>query len=230
MKLTLEEQLAGQGTLSIECNEELQKKNEFATFVQEDFPTFLRLLRGLSKEDQELMLSYYVLSKPQYTLAPLFHSTQTIMSFRLCMAEKKLSAVVLFGVNPTAEAMAPILEAIGTENLLNVPLSRLVADYATTRSFQRVANIHQIHRPDIRRSMSRSWKILIESKDHREMALGAYLHGLVDKAHSSGRGYSARKMAKMGYIYRKDPVILGQFVLKADDPDFDVVLTARANN
>src|SRR5208337_4356445 len=111
-----------------------------------------------------------------------------------------------------------------------MPLSKVIDAYAKTRNFQRVAEIYHLHRPDIRRAMSRASKALMLSKNGRELALGAFLHGLIDKASASGQGYSKRKLAKQCHIFKTDSPILGRFAIDVNDPDFDVLLTARANH
>jgi hypothetical protein len=79
--------------------------------------------------------------------------------------------------------------------------------------------------------MSRASKALMLSKNGRELALGAFLHGLIDKASASGQGYSKRKLAKQCHIYIKMPDILGKFSIDVNDPDFDkYLLVARANH
>jgi hypothetical protein len=101
--------------------------------------------------------------------------------------------------------------------------------YEQSRSFQKVADAYGLHRPDIRRAMSRAAKQLNESKDGNEAALGAFIHGLIDKASASGQGFSKRKLAKQCHIYRADPPILGEFRINIMDPHFDHLFTSRAN-
>lgn len=228
MLLTEEEQLEGATTISLETQSDLAE-DDILTFVQENFPEFLKFLRYLKKEDQELLLSYYLLSKTQNTLAIIHKSTQTVCSFRIRMAVKTLACFIMMGT-PTTENMHEILEGASLENSLgSVPLSEIIDLYAKTRSFQRIAEVHHLHRPDIRRAMSRASKALMESKVAQEHALGAYIHSLIDKANPSGVGYSKRKMQKLGHLYRCDPPILGEFRIKVEDPDFDHMFVSRAN-
>jgi hypothetical protein len=58
------------------------------------------------------------------------------------------------------------------EHSLTQPLSNIVEMYAMTRSFQRVAEVLSLHRPDIRGVMSIASKALVESRDNRHKALG----------------------------------------------------------
>lgn len=226
--LTEEEQLEGATTISLETCGDLQE-DDILTYVLENFQEFLRTLRYLKKEDQELLLSYYLLSKTQNTLATIHKSTQTVCSFRIRMAVKTLACFIMMG-EPTVENMRAILAGAGLEDSLGaVGLSAVVDLYARTRSFQRIAEAHRLHRPDIRRAMSRASKKLMESKDPHEHALGAYVHSLIDKANPSGTGYSKRKVSKLGHIYRSDSPILGEFRVNVQDRDFDQWFVSRAN-
>ena len=226
--LTEEEQLEGCTTISLETQQDLSEE-DILTYVLENFSEFLKMLRFLKKEDQELLLSYYLLSKTQNTLAIIHKSTQTVCSFRIRMAVKTLACFIMMG-EPTVDRMHDILTRAGLEKSLDkIDLSEIIDLYAKTRSFQRIAEVHHLHRPDIRRAMSRASKQLMESKDAQEHALGAYIHSLIDKANPSGVGYSKRKVSKLGHIYRTDPALLGEFRIKVEDPDFDHMFVSRAN-
>jgi hypothetical protein len=228
MLLTEEEQLHGMSCIGLETQPELSE-DDILTYVLDHFSEFLRMLRHLKKEDQELLLSYYLLSKTQNTLAIIHKSTQTVCSFRIRMAVKTLACFIMMG-EPTVERMHEILTRAGLEGSLDkINLSEIIDLYAKTRSFQRIAEVHHLHRPDIRRAMSRASKQLMESKDAQEHALGAYIHSLIDKANPSGVGYSKRKMQKLGHIYRVDPALLGEFRIKVEDPEFEHMFVSRAN-
>jgi len=228
MLLTDEEALAGNTTISLETQGNLIE-DDILTYIQENFSKFIKMIRYLSKEDQELLLSYYMLSKTQNILAEIHKSTQTACSFYIRMAIKKLGTFLLLG-EPTVEILHDILSKVGLENSLEkVELSKVVKLYEQTRSFQKVAEAYGLHRPDIRRAMSKAAKQLNESRDGNEVALGAYIHGLIDKASASGQGYSKRKLAKQCHIYRHDPTILGSFRVDVTDPHFDHLFTSRAN-
>jgi len=234
MMLTEEDQLEGQTTISLETCNDLQD-TDVLSFIQERFADFLVTLRFLSKEDQELLLSYYILSKTQNTLALIHKSTQTVCSFRLRQAVKRIGTFMLLGA-PTEDVMRGVFEKAGLEGALppnvrgeQVGLSKAVAMYERTRSFQQVADAFGLHRPDIRRAMSRAAKQLSEAHDARGIALGAFIHGLIDKASASGQGFSKRKLGKMCHTYRTDPDILGMFRIDVTHPDFRSVFTSRAN-
>lgn len=224
-----EESLEGNTLISLESQADMAEE-DILTYIQENFAGFLRILRSLKKEDQELLLSYYLLSKTQNTLATIHKSTQTVCSFRIRMAVKTLGTFIMMGGAPTVETMHEILTKAGLEDSLKpIGLSKIVDEYVKCRNFQRIAEVHKLHRPDIRRAMSRASKQLLDSKDPQEHALGAYIHSLIDKANPAGQGYSKRKVAKQCHIYRTDPAILGDFRIRVDDPDFRHIFVSRAN-
>ena len=228
MLLDEDEQLAGCTTISLETQMDMTE-DDILTYVLENFSEFLRKLRYLKKEDQELLLSYYLLSKTQNCLAIVHKSTQTVCSFRIRMAVKTLACFIMMG-EPTPERMHETLVQAGLETSLGkLELSKAVDLYSKTRSFQRIAELHKLHRPDIRRAMSRASKQLMESKNTQEHALGAYIHSLIDKANPSGVGYSKRKVSKLGHIYRTDPALLGEFRIRVEDKDFEHMFVSRAN-
>jgi hypothetical protein len=145
------------------------------------------------------------------------------------MAIKTLCAFIMMG-EPSVDKMHEILVHEGLEEGLdNLPLSECIDLYAKTRSFQRIAEVYHLHRPDIRRAMSRASKQLMESGEAQSHALGAYIHSLIDKANPSGVGYSKRKVSKLGHIYVRDPDTLGEFRVNVSAPDFDAWFVSRAN-
>lgn len=229
MLLSDEDSLEGKTLISLESQSDLAEE-DILTYVQENFAGFLTMLRSLKKEDQELLLSYYLLSKTQNTLATIHKSTQTVCSFRIRMAVKTLGTFIMMGGAPTVEMMHEILTRAGLEDSLKkIELSKVVDLYVRTHNFQKISELHHLHRPDIRRAMSRASKQLMESKDPQEHALGAYMHSLIDKANPAGQGFSKRKLAKQCHIYRTDPKILGEFRIDVLDPDFGHMFVSRAN-
>jgi hypothetical protein len=143
-----EEALEGGTLVSIETVEDQQQEEDIWVWLQEHFAEFLRLLRHLSREDQELLLSYYLLGKTQSSLATIHHSTQTVCSFKIRMAVKNLGVFLMMG-EPTQEAMHNILVSVNLEYTgpLKIPLSQLIWEYAWCRDFDRLAKTHQLHRP-----------------------------------------------------------------------------------
>ena len=227
--LTEDEALEGCTTISLETCADLAEE-DILSFINENFAQFLKTLRYLKREDQELLLSYYCLSKTQNTLALIHKSTQTVCSFRIRMAVKTLGTFMLVGGEPTEELLHEVLEKAGFENSLEkAPLSTIVMEYVRTRNFQQVANHFGLHRPDVRRAMSRASKALMESKDGKEAATAAWVHSLIDKSNPIGTGYSKRKLQKEGHLYRTDPDILGQFTVPIESAEFETWFVSRAN-
>jgi hypothetical protein len=238
LQLSEDEWLENASTVSLETQEDLVE-GDILVFVRENFASFIKAVRFLSKDDTELLLSYYVLGKSQNVIAPLFQTTQTICSVRLRQAVQRLGAILMFGT-PTQEVMAEILTKAGLEETewaggyckskIKMLLSKVIAAYAQTRNFSTVANAYRIHRPAIRRTLSETSKKLRASNDSREVALGSYIHGLVDKANTKETGLTKRQLNKQTNVYRRDPAILGEFRVSVDDPNFEHVFTAKANN
>ena len=95
-------------TISLETQSDLSK-DSIGMSLRDNFGQFLPLLRQLNVEDYEMFLSYYFLKKPQWCLAKLYQSTQTLCSFRIRMALKKLGIVTLYQGEPPVEALDAIL-------------------------------------------------------------------------------------------------------------------------
>ena len=227
IRLDEETALEGGATISLETQTDMAE-SDVLTYIEDHLPEFLHNLRYLSKEDQELLLGYYILAKTQTSLALLHRSTQTLCSSRIRLAMKKMGTFIILGL-PTPAVMRPVFEECGIENLLKKPLSEVVDLYAKTRSFQRVAEVLGLHRPEVRRVLSQVPKTLTAFGDIRMKALGAYVFDLVDKASASGQGFSRRKMAKQGHIYVQTSNLLGDFRIDVTSKGFDQIFVSRAN-
>jgi DNA-directed RNA polymerase specialized sigma subunit len=93
MLLTDEEALEGNTTLSLETLD-IGEEDTFQ-FIQQNFGLFLKAIRCLKSEDQERLLSYYLLSKTQTTLAKIHKTTQTQCSTMLRMSIKALGSYMM---------------------------------------------------------------------------------------------------------------------------------------
>jgi len=217
-------------TVSLETQNDLIEEH-ISLYIKDNFKDFLRILRSISNEDQELLLSYYIANKPQWCLAKIYRSTQTICSFKIRMAVKKLGATIIYGEKPDINIMQKVLEDNNLEFLLkDVRTSVLIDDYRKYRSFQIVSKKNKVHRPDVRRVLSQVSKTLLDKTDEKSLSLGAMVYGLIDKASANGQGYSKRKIDKISYLFRSDPNILGSFYIDVQDPNFDNILVSRANH
>ncbi len=234
--LTEEQALEGNILISLEAQADLVEDN-IVTYITGNFAQFLTALRSLKAEDQDLLLSYYLTGNTQSTLAQLHHTTQTVCSFRLRMAVKALGTYLMMG-QPSEETLRELFSRTGFEDSLHtqdeamavVPLSKVCLEYAQLQNFQTVATLYKLHRPDVRRAMSRASKALKDSTEPQEAAVAAWIHSMIDKASPTGTGVSKRKAATQGNMYLHDPVILGDFRVKIDDPGFGALFVSRANN
>lgn len=223
------EDYQGDHTLSLETQADIVSQS-IISYIHDNFGKFMEFLKFLSFEDQELLLSYYLLGKTQWSIARLHGSTQTICSFKLRLAMKRLGTYILMGM-PSADKIHLILEKVGTTHFTeSIRYADLIDLYAKTRSFKAVALQYGVKRPDVRRALSGLSKQLLAAKDAPTLALGAYVFGLIDKASAQGRGLSQRERAKICPIYRRDPAMLGDFVVNVASEDFDHLLVSRANN
>jgi hypothetical protein len=239
--LSDEEALAGGTTISCETTDEFGV-DDIYIYCQEHFADWLRVIRVLSREHQELLLSYYLLGKTQQVLAGIVSSTQTVCSFRIRMAVKLAGTYLMMGGTPDEATMRTILLKAGLENgLKTVPLSEVIAVFAQCRSFQKIATVYHLHRPDVRRAMSRASKSLLGGDRHNKdestatgspenLALGAYIFNLIDKADPSNVGTTKRQKAKTARcVVRVDPPCTGEFRVAVNDPGWDSLFVSRAN-
>lgn len=239
--LTEEEQLLGQTLISLETTEEFGE-DDFYVYSREHFAEWLKMLRRLPQEQQELLLSYYLVGKTQNVLAKLWSSTQTVCSFRIRMAVKLVGTYIMMGGTPDEEQMSKILTGAGLEHSLpNAPLSEVIALFAHCRSFAQVAATYRACRPTVRRAMSQAAKKLrggdytdsdCNEKHVRpeELALGVYIFTLIDKADPVGKGFSCRKKAKTARcIVLREPAATGEFRIDCKDSGFDALFVSRAN-
>jgi hypothetical protein len=234
MQLTPEEALHGEVTVSLETQRE-RVKNDFDDVLRSNLPMMLKIIRNLSREDQEMLLSYHMLRKSQAAMARIYpRKTQTIASYQLRRAGLTLGAYLLFGTPITKEAIAPVLVKAGCEeNKLerydrqgtrSIKTSYLIETYAKVRDWQRMAEGLHIFKPEIRRTLSRTSKVLLKwGDDTKALALGAYIFNLI--AYTSR---TKKSLSKQGHVYMTDPLALGSFVIDVNDPAFEEKFTARA--
>jgi hypothetical protein len=86
MRLSNEKALEGDTLCSVETQDE--KTTGLLSYVANNPSGFVQTRRYLSKEDQEILIGYYLLHKPQHALASLHGSTQTLTSSRIRAAVK----------------------------------------------------------------------------------------------------------------------------------------------
>jgi len=225
--------LEGSQLLSMECGEEDEEETKAYVYLCENFSSFMRYLRYLSAENQEILLSYFMLGKTQTILATINQSTQTCTSSRIRMVTRELCCYMQFGGIPSPKQIKDELTAHKLNVLVDkkARLDECIVEYRRVRDFAVVARKWDLHRPAIRRSTRAACASLLEMKDDpRASSLGAYLHNMIDKAAPSGGGLSKRQRCKLGDVYRRDPQMLGDFRWRIDSGDFKQhAFVSRAN-
>jgi hypothetical protein len=200
---------------------------DIPSFIDAHFGDFLRHVRFLDAEDQEIVLGYYLLQKTQATLAVLHASTQTLTGARVRMAMQKIGTSLVLGI-PTPKLLAELFMEIGMEDTLDKPLSEVVDLYRRSRSFQRCAEVTGLRRQTLRRAIIDATAALNRSTDSRQQALGVYMSDLINKADAKHSGVTAQERAKQAHILFSDPKVLGEFRIDVEDPGFDSLFTSRA--
>jgi hypothetical protein len=258
MLLDTGEALEGNTTISVETGETTNETRAYQ-FITDNSAVFLRCLRSCRPEDQELVLSYYVLGVSQTHIGRIAHDSQTNISFRMRQAVKALCAMLLLGGVPTEDRMHAILERAGRESvslLIKAPatgcpalkrsmnLSMLIMEFVRSGSYERVAKSFKVHRPEVKRALRSTVNTLCgpsfscsahsagtSDYDPETQALAAWLWMLTDKRDPWGvNRYSARQERKTASVsYFNDPEILGNFRVRVDDPDFEKMFCSRAN-
>jgi hypothetical protein len=114
-RLSDEQSMAGETNISAETCVDLVD-DDLAVYINNNFSSFLKWLRFLSNEDQDLLLAYYTLAKSQRSLAIVHSSTQTIMSHLIRRAAQKLCAHMMWNGRPSVEVMRTILTKSGLED------------------------------------------------------------------------------------------------------------------
>jgi hypothetical protein len=177
-------------------------------------------------------MSYYLLGKPQWCLAKLYRSTQTLCSFRIRMARKKLGIITMYQGAPPVSALTAILTEHGLNDLIpGISTATLIDEYRKRRSFSAVAAFLTLHRPDVRRALTKAATGLMEDSNEEHAAIGAYIHGMIDKASITGAGYSVKKISRHAHLHKSDPTAVGAFRIDVTDPAFqEHVMVSRASN
>ena len=110
MQIDQQDALEARACVSIETYE---TETDILNFIQDNFSDFLRYLRYLSREDQELLMSYFLLGKAQHTLGALRQAQQSRVSVHVRTAIQTLGTYIIMGGKPTPDCMAEIFAAVG---------------------------------------------------------------------------------------------------------------------
>ena len=220
-----EDWLAGSTLLSVESASEEFSEDHLSIFVQQNFHSFMTYLAYLSSADRDILLSLFVLGSSQTQLGDILQYTQTVCSFRWRVAAKKLGFFVLMQGHPTREQMEAILAKAGQD----IAVANYVRLYREHGSYGAVAAELKLHRPDVRRGISVASKAMLDSQDHAEAGLGAYLFGLIDSKAASGTGKSKAALRHGSLHAVRDPDCLGYFRIDVGDAGFGKMFMAKSS-
>lgn len=115
--LSDEDALKGETLISAESDSS-QQQADLLIFCDQQPEAFFKLLRHLSPTAQEQIVSYYILAATQNRLAPLWCSTQTLLSCLLRRATKTFCAALVFGEGISQDQIREVLEEAGLEEQL----------------------------------------------------------------------------------------------------------------
>lgn len=225
--------LAGNELISAEAQFGMQEEDILA-YITEHFADFLRYVRALSLQDQELLLSYYCLGKTQTDLAHFMHTSQTMCSSGIRLAVRALLATMVFGAVPTADALEPVLARAGMLKVdfegVTADMSEVLEEYQRCRSFFDIAVKYGMRRPAIRRTIKRvSLLLREETREPKEQALGWWMFRLMERANPRGRGENPRQQWKSRDMDARVPGVCGKFDIDIEAKNFDLLFAAHAN-
>jgi hypothetical protein len=121
------------------------------------------------------------------------------------------------------------MEAILAKAGQDIAVANYVRLFREHGSYGAVANALKLHRPDVRRGISVASKAMMDSRDHAEAGLGAYLHGLIDSKAASGTGKSKAAARRKTKREARDPDCLGYFRIDVGDAGFGKMFMAKSS-
>lgn len=189
---------------------------EFADFHPEKF---FAVLRKLSPECQDVILSTYQLNKCQTSVAKAVDRTQTVVSQILRVARLEFGAYIMCGGEPPWATIA----SVGGESVADI-----VEAYRECGSFSAAGEQLGLRRVDVRRALSETAKRLLESNGAIQQAVGAYLHSTVFDKNPNGTGVKKRRTRLAGLKFVSDPECLGDFRVRIEDADLDALFNPHS--
>ena len=223
---------ASEETISAETQLDLAR-DSVGMSLRTDLDTLLPYVAQLCLEDQELLKCYFLLEKPQWCLAVVHRSTQTLCSQRIRKAQERLGLIVQHkGQHPPLDAIAEVMELHGINHILESGPStaELIVEYRKRRSFTAVADALRCPRPQVRHVLNTVATTLKDDEHREHAAYGAYVHGLIDQAAVHGSGFGENKRQKLAHAHAVDPDLVGQFRVSGNHVDAaDHVLVSRAS-
>jgi hypothetical protein len=229
LNLTEEEALAGNTLVSAEtCLDHMVTTMERTILIHPE--TFFANLRFLSVSDQEVLLCYYLCGKTQTNIAKALIGghTQTLVSSAIRQALAVYALYMLHQGFPPVSFLEKHFTRMKVEtNSTGVPLSVIVATWATASGFSldRVAGHLRIHPPKARQAIREAINVLREDPSRDNTMLLCHLLDLNDR---SKRAKSGEDNTLAKPIKARTSGILGQFRVRAEDPDIDQLFTSRA--
>jgi hypothetical protein len=239
MRVSQEDSLAGETLISLETNPD-REDTDFLTYVRENFESFVGLLRQLPPREQEMLLTYYMLSKPQHVVGCLCQMTQTICSRVLRQNVKAICCLIMYGGRPTEAQMrkefgkadkTTVNSMWSRQPPVEVSLSHLLALYDRTRDYRAIAAKLGLARADVYRTIAAAAETLSESPNPRFKALGFFFLVVTYKTSRESVGLTAKERSKRVLVYRaRDPLILGKFERPLNAPGIEEVFFAISYN
>ena len=223
---------ASNETISAETQMDLAR-DSVGMSLRTDLETLLPYVAQLCLEDQELLKCYFLLEKPQWCLAVVHRSTQTLCSQRIRKAQERLGLIVQHhGQHPPLESITEVLEQHGLNHILaeGPTTAEIVVEYRKRRSFTGVSDSLRCPRAQVRHVLNTAATALKDDEHREHAAYGAYIHGLIDQAAVHGRGFSENKRQKLAHAHAVDPDLVGQFRVNGSHVDaVDHILVSRAS-
>jgi hypothetical protein len=241
----IEEMLEGGLLVSIESQED-HVTASLRGFIEDNTISFFRILRQLSPEQQDLIISYYILNKTQNQLAAqILNNTQTMTSFQLRKAVDALCSVMQWPDGLTEEIINKVLgnrtmEIDSTPSepyaafrktgtLLTVSAAKVLCSLFKHRSFDRVAREFSVWRPELRRAVRSLVKELIDNDERDSKLLGGFLFSLIDTLPASGSGKNKKALRRVEPYRSKDPDCLGKFRIRMGEPGWTAAFPSHSS-
>ena len=187
-------------TVSAEAVAENSSLLDFKSFAREYPEKLFPLLAKLRVEFQEIFIEYYLLEKSQYFIGPTHGFIQTRAWQTLRIIEQAIGSMIVLGTNPGADILRPILIEAGVEITQYGSLTDMILLYASTQSYAAVAKQFGSPVPAVRKIFRPIIARLLESKNLKDAAVGAYLRSLTHQASLTGIGLSKRCRARLSRV------------------------------
>jgi hypothetical protein len=178
-------------TASVETEASPTDKYELADFARDDFPRFCELVEHLSPRDAEIMHCFAVLQMRPTDLSILFGKAGHRAEEDLHKAAHKLAGLIQFGIQPTIEQLATILDRLRLGRFQSHSFAACIWQYARTRDFLEVSKL--IGQRGLRQQMLRAFKILHASEDREAGLLAGWILWLVDGSDPKTKGWQKRQ-------------------------------------